>query len=414
MAIKGRQPDVDDTITKEYNRRLYVDIGETPDYMSTMLRVTEKEKQDARPEPHSEFKKPYLEEDFHEMEYNFMPPQMPWFSWGNPWTWNTPTDYIYNWSPETMAQYQEETSASGGGNLYCILTCYSWLYCDEDIHCVPSIMQTYTPYSGMAGVSFWIAAWNYPRTVKISVGDPANPVFPLRVEAPEDDWNSWPAEDQDILTLCMRDPVGNECCTEVEVFCYDRCICDEQPPLSYPTSNPTVIGLNDSITIMVEGGCPPYNFSHGGATGFYFTYISATDDPWNTLNTNSLACGTATITVTDNCGGSVTGYVQAPVGHWDSAHRVTICGVSENQGFAAIPTGHLRYVFIFGIGSGTHCTDSCPSLVLASPIATPNYAGQYAYCKPDGHIYVAWDRSGGTTEQAVKGTHGLFTEAWVC
>ena len=66
--------------------------------------------------------------------------------------------------------------------------------------------------------------------------------------------------------------------------------------------------------------CPPYNWSVSG-TGFHFNSASGptaatTNADLETLQlwADDTACGTATITVTDNCEGTDTDYVRCTTG----------------------------------------------------------------------------------------------------
>jgi len=79
------------------------------------------------------------------------------------------------------------------------------------------------------------------------------------------------------------------------------------PEFQYDPNNPDEIDRNSSVTISVIGGTSPYTWSVSG-TGF--SIPSSTTDRTNALSANNLACGSAAITVTDNCGDSCTGYVR--------------------------------------------------------------------------------------------------------
>ena len=85
------------------------------------------------------------------------------------------------------------------------------------------------------------------------------------------------------------------------------------PEFQYDPNNPDEIYRNSSVGISVIGGFPPYTWEVSG-TGFSIP-ISTTDRT-NTLSADNTACGTGTITVTDNHGVPVTGYVRNTTGVW--------------------------------------------------------------------------------------------------
>lgn len=86
------------------------------------------------------------------------------------------------------------------------------------------------------------------------------------------------------------------------------------PPFQYDPDNPDEIDRNNSIPICVIGGIPPYTWQVSG-NGFSLSE-GATKGLTNTLYANDTACGTATITVIDNCGNSCTGKVRCTTGAW--------------------------------------------------------------------------------------------------
>lgn len=85
------------------------------------------------------------------------------------------------------------------------------------------------------------------------------------------------------------------------------------PEFQYDPNNPDEIDRNSSVEIKVIGGTPPYTWEVSG-TGF--SIPSSTTGRTNTLSADDTACGTATITVTDNYGVPVTGYVRCTTGQW--------------------------------------------------------------------------------------------------
>lgn len=294
MATRGSKPK--NVINKEYGRRDYVDQDDDVSYMDTRLRVTDKAWYNEQVEKHSEFKKPYVEEDYQEMEYWNIPQLPPW--WFPTWEYNIPTDSIFTENPE---EYGERP-------IWCMINCNAGLYCDEPIGCRAVIL------------SHWGQSW-----AKVSgrgQGDQRKEsIYDFMIDPPPGGWT--PASealagtaDWDVVTVRMTDGNGAVCYDEEEVFCYERCICEEVTPLSYWAYNPTSMDISDETVIHVGNGCKNYSWSiSGNCQGFSFDYTT-TECTYNTLRTTAGACGTATIYVTDGCGTMVTGYVSVPVGGW--------------------------------------------------------------------------------------------------
>ena len=103
---------------------------------------------------------------------------------------------------------------------------------------------------------------------------------------------------------------GMKCATTVDVE-----PCPAEIPLEWDSEeSPWTIARNSNVSIAVKGGSPPFNWSVSG-TDFYLG-AAKTYGYGNTLSTGNLACGLATITVTDSCDETVTGAVECTTGQW--------------------------------------------------------------------------------------------------
>ena len=92
------------------------------------------------------------------------------------------------------------------------------------------------------------------------------------------------------------------------------------PPFEYAPNNPEEIDRNSSVTISVIGGTPPYSWSVSG-TGFHFESVTGPTTITIGLKVvqlwaDDIACGSATITITDSAGQTATGYVRCSTGQW--------------------------------------------------------------------------------------------------
>jgi RHS repeat-associated protein len=112
-----------------------------------------------------------------------------------------------------------------------------------------------------------------------------------------------------------------------------------EPELQFDPGNPDEIDPNSSISINVIGGCPPYTMAVSG-NGFSMT--------GNTLLADDTACGSATITVTDVCANSATGYVRSTNGTW-----VQICVFSGEPDDWDGNSGHCCSGGGIGIGGAS-------------------------------------------------------------
>jgi hypothetical protein len=129
--------------------------------------------------------------------------------------------------------------------------------------------------------------------------------------------------------------------------------------------NPDEIARNSDVEIKVIGGIQPYIWSVSG-NGFSLSQ-SQTTGLSNTLNADGTACGAATITVTDNDGSSVAGYVRCTVGKWVLIENITCgtldcCGGTCHSEFYCIQ-GKYRYMdsWVAGnlMGTRWHPTGNC-------------------------------------------------------
>jgi len=109
--------------------------------------------------------------------------------------------------------------------------------------------------------------------------------------------------------------------------------------------NPEEIDRNSSVEISVIGGFPPYTWQVSG-NGFSLS-LNETEVPSNALYANETACGAATITVTDNYGVPVTGYVRCTTGGWcccggwTSGGNYHGCGPGE----VVVISGKMKYEY---------------------------------------------------------------------
>lgn len=112
------------------------------------------------------------------------------------------------------------------------------------------------------------------------------------------------------------DGIGWPCgCVDVAVSCG---LCDDSA-IAWNSSSAETIARNGSASVAILdplGNGGPYSWSVSG-TGFTLTSATTTGLS-NTLQANSTACGSATITVTGCGGNTAVGYVRCTTGRWVS------------------------------------------------------------------------------------------------
>lgn len=135
--------------------------------------------------------------------------------------------------------------------------------------------------------------------------------------------------------------------------------CTLATQISYSSGNPATIGQSTEATITVDDGCGPFSWSVSG-TGYSFAQPK-TASRSNTLIADGSACGTATITVTDDCADTATGYVRNTTGGW--VQKSAIC---EMSGVGTTGDGGSTWELITGNKKQTQsvvkvgtCNDAC-------------------------------------------------------
>ncbi len=158
-----------------------------------------------------------------------------------------------------------EWYGSGGGQ--CYLACNSPVYCDEPVVCSIPIITT-----GM----------NYSVVSSLGKAEHGRGVYPVEVFPPGGSWTPEPQEPDVItVTLTNRESGGEGCSDTIPVICAG-CNCANAAAFSINTSaSDTIIDPNGSATIVIQGGCPPYEWSVSG-TG-YTLANSRTQGLTNTL-----------------------------------------------------------------------------------------------------------------------------------
>ena len=230
----------------------------------------------------STFEKPYLDEEYRKMHFDFPVPDWP------PFPDFPPFPDIPGPTP---------------GLSWCAITCYTPLDCDEPIWCHPSIwcgtdlecnLCSWVVEGATSGYSPHAMSlhWNWGIDVWI-------------------DSELVEAGGEALISVCMTDPCGNVCCEDAEVTCK---VCPPEVVMSWASAADLTIARNTSVEVRVADGLGPYTWSVTG-TGFSMLHPT-TAGVINEVVADNTACGLATVTVTDYCRDTTVGYLRCTEGQW--------------------------------------------------------------------------------------------------
>ena len=337
----------------------------------------------------SEFEKPYLDDDRGKMHSDPSWPDWP------------PLPIIPDWPPWIPSDGPIKDLPG------CAILCYEPLDCDEPIWCHPGIWcgtdlgctlcswvvegatAGYTPH--LSGVGSWgIDVW-------------------IDSELVEEDGKA-------LITICMTDPCGNVCCHDSEVTCK---VCPADISMTWASASDLTVARNNSVLVSVANGLGPYTWSVAG-TGFSMRY-EETSGVTNYVEADNTACGMATVTVTDFCEDSVTGYVRCDEGQWiEDCSSVT--GGNCDRGQA----DDYHYVDNKRITIVNRCLYSGAAVCLFESCGgydSADYIPSDAYCWPvyqdidtcpdalEGRLYTCVL---GETNECCTLSLGIYVHEWTC
>jgi len=255
----------------------------------------------------SAFEKPYLDESYRRMHFSFPNPDWPQIPPGGPF-------------PPLPPLVPPEIPKEG----VCAITCYEPLSdCDEPVWCHPSIWTGQDP--DCTGCQWIVEGAFLSYSWHSTVGGEPRKTWGIDIEIDEDLVNE---DGVALIKVQMQDIAGNLCGEEIEVTCK---VCPPEVEISWDSDlSAETIGQGNGgdaqAGVYVTGGLGPYDWSVSG-TGFSMLNAS-TDGVGNTLLADDTACGTATITVTDYCGDTTTGYVRCTAdSHWENK-STDVCEIS--------------------------------------------------------------------------------------
>ena len=406
---------------KDYGRKPYIK-GKIGDYREMMDVTPQNAVFNAMKErygvfePQSEFKKPYLGvPDYQAMEYAYSPPD--------------PISFIPPGRIPDAGELRDLGSLGSETKGLCVIVCYGDITtgesCEKGVgECHVSVawfkdVQVYTdgqeqyewsvsgPYKE---IKYFKDALGTKPKDKGESGGSSIEIYP--------DWDNIEADANNQKTaefdVTLTDGLGHVCTSKSTVLCTNVCACPSD--IAYDAGNPETIAREANATITITGGCAPYTWAVAG-TGFSFP-PGTTTALTNTLSADATACGTATITVTDACGTTATGYVRCTTGEWsawDTAHRRSsvgcgdsVCGETAHS--REIISGKDRWLFGTGGGYENQCSNATCRVWSNPGVETPE--------PPCGSPYGCWDGGNCPTCTGVGKPNPYFHLCdyydWVC
>lgn len=153
--------------------------------------------------------------------------------------------------------------------------------------------------------------------------------------------------------------------------CLDKCT-ECATPLAWG-SNPETIAPGTSVFVEVTGGKGPFFWSVSGSSGFHLAETGASDSSTNLLIADSYACGTATITVTDDCGFDCSGEIRSTAGVWCLIDECVIGSIQWAPMYASKTeiTGKMKYLATWVYWNTPACGSYAAVCYSHTPCETP-------------------------------------------
>lgn len=306
-------------------------------------------------ERHSEFKKPYLDEDYPEMEHYHEMPSGSQFEFPRYPDDETFPDAFPDsdciCSINCLEPMNVECADADDKVIKCWMLqgCFDW---EGESWPQASWSVSGGPYTKI--VYFKDASGHHEAAESDHDGGSGK-----RIEI-YPDWDNLPNVEggkRAKYIVQFIDGKGNVCVKTPSARCREIC-CPAETTFEYDTGNPATVAREADATITVLGGCGDFTWSVAG-TGFSFNSATTTDRT-NTLSADATACGTATITVTDACGTEITGYVRCTTGTW--VQKSSTCGLTgTGTVYTSGCTDDLCYELISGYQKQEHGLDKTES-----------------------------------------------------
>lgn len=298
-----------DPINKDYGRRHYLSDRE---YQEQMRETTDFAVDSRIKMPHSEFKKPWAEDEYPQMEYGwdppgFTPPGLP------PWP-----DIPHGTDPNLPGTDPGDPFEPSGPGLGCLFywpltpglldpgeTAYAKLARRDDPIVSVKVEGPATLVSNPSTLGLCTSAGQAQANSLFGHGNPGSAECTVIIKV-----NAELTEEQQAETILFIDVTATTrsgaTCSTSAIVNQENCV--DADAVTYDDINsPETISRNESKLVYITDGVPPFTWAVSG-TGF--TISPSTTGRYNLLRAGATACGTAQITVTDSCGDQTTGEVR--------------------------------------------------------------------------------------------------------
>jgi hypothetical protein len=322
-------------MSKEFGIKPY--IKEDDPHVKRMRRPTWSHQMTIQEEKHSELVKPYEWDDYQEQEH-FYP---------NP---------IFNpeW-PHDMPDEELIVDRTGTDLLPCLITCIgnggARAKCSRPIRC-RFLRVSGQPDRAEPDRVTLLDKNDDPVDSKVTF--PTLDTFEVH---PEDSWDDYFTSSTllyENLRVRYEDPQGSVCTSAVQVFC--SCACPAAVTFEEDTgSTPDTIAPGATVSIYVQGGCGPYDWSTSSSG--YTLGSAQTSGLSNTLTSASGTCNTnfdpnVKVTVTDKCGTSVDIFLRNTDGSWQNQSSSDNSAQCTASGFCNCSSGPHSATTVFHEGEG--------------------------------------------------------------
>lgn len=372
----------------------------------------------------SSFEKPYLDTEYPTMHLSIPAPDWP--------TWNK-----FDWKPGEWKTWDDINLPKGGAQGCAIANCL--MFADTTIDCEAfpasvfgAIWCTFYP-----GSNADCKIMAYAAAGKIKNTEPAGNPWAQGIEM--EVWVD-PAVEKHLICGRMVDGLQHICEECVEVVCV--CNCNTVTPMTLDSANTdTTVAPGGAATVTVLNGCGPFSWSLSGQG--YVLGAAVTEGRSNTITNVGSACGSGagqyaasvTVSVTDDCGTSVSAIVLNTAGTWSDAYDYTVnlavgsCSPCYNDGATTSITTTIvanhRSVATLTNGYGNWCIQGTgPAWAQSDCTIAPcwgyspaDLCGTPAQCGSlHGGTCLAPDPPAGCTtpESCYSGIAAYTIQRWVC
>jgi hypothetical protein len=351
-----------DDAARDYGRKLY--RGSDDDgFRDLMRKKTVFMYDESFKASWSALEKPYLEDDYHEMEtFLWNPPGFPPAIFDPPSSWDFPS---------VPSDPQDPGEPFGWPSLTVFYCTASGCYCENDtrsaiVECSHEITAVSLSFARLASKDFSVAVQLMGTAARLSITAGEDPPGALEI-------------DVSMRAGAVKGSHDSIMITE----CYDCTPCEEADDISWDTQNTAgTINAGENLPVYILDGVGPFTWEidQCGDSGSGCSLSAAvTSGRSNVLYTTEDACGTIFITVTDSCEDEATGAIAvADNGEWHSVDSRVLL----NAGGCQCSCGRVYTGYQNDTCAATYFRQPYPCLYLSDVMRVASVCG--ALCCGEG------------------------------